>query len=170
MTSSFTDLPLETSFHRRSLHVRRGLMTLFAVIGVLALADVFGQRTSDATSTGAAATVRLTSPGVVRGGLLFESRLVVRARRDIRTPRLVLDRGWTEGMQINSIEPAASSETSEGGRLVLEYDAIRSGQTRTFWLQFQVDPTTTGRRPRGLTLDDGDTPIARIDRDLTILP
>jgi hypothetical protein len=38
------------------------------------------------------------------------------------------------------------------------------------WMQFQVDPTNVGHRSYDLELDDGDTPIARVDRAITVLP
>jgi hypothetical protein len=45
---------------------------------------------SESTATGSAATLRLSAPNVVRGGLFFQSRVEVRALRAIEHPRLVL--------------------------------------------------------------------------------
>ena len=71
---------------------------------------------------------------------------------------------------MNSIEPAAESETSRDGLLVLSYGALEAGDRLKVWLQFQVDPTKPGRRPQGIELDDETRPLVRIDRDLTVLP
>jgi hypothetical protein len=152
------------------LWVRRLVLTVFAVLVALALLDWFGQQPSDSVAASPAATLRLSAPQAVRGGLLFQSRIEIRARRTIKFPRLVLGEGWTEGMQVNTIEPNPSTEASRDGRLVLTYDQLNPGDLLVIWLQFQVDPTNVGRRSYAVELDDQTTPLARIDRRLTIFP
>jgi len=88
----------------------------------------------------------------------------------IEHPRLVLDEGWLEGLQVNSIEPAAESENPRDGKLVLSYGGLDAGDRLKIWLQFQVDPTNPGRRPHGLQFDDETRTLVRIDRELTVLP
>ena len=112
----------------------------------------------------------VSSPDVVRGGLYFQASSTSRRPRAIEYPRLVLDDGWIEGMQVNSIEPAAESETSRDGKIVLTYGALQPGDRLKVWLQYQVDPTKPGRRAHGVELDDETRPLVRIDRELTVLP
>jgi hypothetical protein len=152
------------------LWVRRAVMTLFAVIAVLGLLDVFGQGTHQTTASTPAAVLRVTAPGAVRGGLFFQSRVDIRARRAIEHPRLVLDHGWVEGMQFNSTEPAPVSEANRDGRVVLTYDRVDAGERLVVWMQFEVDPTNVGHRPYGLELDDADTQIAAVHRWITVFP
>ena len=52
-------------------------------------------------------------------------------------------------MQVNSIEPAAESESSRDGRLVLSYGALQPGDLPRIWLQFEVSPTNVGGPVRG---------------------
>jgi hypothetical protein len=172
VTELFRDVALrpESRALTRGLWARRAMMTLLAVLAVLALLGVAGQRGSTSRADGPAATLTLGAPHAVRGGLFFQARITITARAAIAHPRLVLDHGWTEGLQVNSIEPAAVSETSRDGRLELSYDAIDPGTTTTIWVQFQVDPTEPGHRAFGLELDDARRPLARIDRMLTIFP
>jgi hypothetical protein len=172
VTTLFSDVAAvpETGGQVVGLWARRAVMTLFAAIAVLGLLDVFGQGASSTTAEGSAAVVRVTAPRTVRGGLFFQSKIEVRAVRAIEHPRLVLDEGWVEGMQVNSIEPAAVGEASRDGRVVLSYDGIDAGERLVVWLQFEVDPTNVGHRTYGLELDDGETPIATVDRDLTVFP
>jgi hypothetical protein len=106
----------------------------------------------------------------VRGGLFFQCKLEVRALREIKFPRIVLDDGWLEGMQVNSIEPAPASESSRDGHVVLSYDKLASGDVLRVWLQFEVDPTSVGHRPYGVELDDAGTPLVRLSRSITVLP
>lgn len=149
---------------------RRGILLALLVVIVLALLNVFGQQAEDTTAAAPAATVSLNAPDTVRGGLLFQARITIRASSDIDHPRLVFDRGWLDGMQINTIEPGAVGEASREGRLVLSYDKLAAGDRMTIWIQFQADPTYTGRRSLGLELDDADTPVARLKHTLHVLP
>lgn len=152
------------------LWTRRAVMTVFAAISVLGLLDVFGQGTTQSTASTPAAVLRVTAPAAVRGGLFFQSRVEIRARRAIAHPRLVLDEGWIEGMQVNSIEPNPVGEASRDGRVVLSYDAIDAGERLVVWLEFEVNPTNTGHRSYGLELDDADAKIATVARDITVFP
>jgi hypothetical protein len=68
------------------LWTRRAFVTLFALVCLLGLLDVFGQRavTSDAASP--AARMSLPAPRTVRGGLLYQSRIDIRATQPIDHP------------------------------------------------------------------------------------
>jgi len=145
-------------------------MTLFALIVLVALLGLFGQRASSSTATGSGVTMTLQAPTTVRGGLFFQARIDITATRTLGQPRLVFDEGWLEGLQVNSIEPAAESESSRDGRLVLSYPSLGPGDRLRIYMQFEVNPTNVGRRSFGLELDDGTARVARIDRDITVLP
>jgi hypothetical protein len=170
MTELFSDLSADERDWTRGLVARRVVLTGFAVFALLALWGLFGQRESDSLATGSAATLRLSAPEAIRGGLFFQSRIEIRATDAIEHPRLVLEEGWLEGMQVNSIEPSPDSESSRDGRLVLSYGKLEPGDRLRIWLQFEVDPTNVGRRSYDLELDDATLPLARIDRSITALP
>jgi hypothetical protein len=166
MTELFTEVRAGGRGPRVGLAARRTVMALFALISVLGLAGAFGQRSTSSADDG----MTVTMPRTVRGGLFWQARVDIRATRAIQYPRLVLANGFTEGMQVNSIEPSAASESSRDGRLVLSYGKLNAGDRLTVWLQFEVDPTNTGRRSATIELDDATTPVATIDRDITVLP
>jgi hypothetical protein len=174
MTELFRDLHEagEPRALTRGLWGRRTMMVVLTAVAVLALVGVFGQRTVHSAAAGPAATMVLDAPRVLRGGLLFQSRVRITATRTVEHPRLVLDRGWLEGMQISSITPDPDGQSSRGdGRTVLTWsDPLAAGSHTTIWMQFQVDPTSVGHRPYGLELDDAQQRLARIDRSLTVLP
>jgi hypothetical protein len=154
----------------RGLWARRAFVALFTAIAALALWGLFGQRASESTAGGPAARMIVSVPNAVRGGLIYQATIDITAVSDIQHPRLVLAEGWLEGMQVNSIEPAADSENSRSGRLELSYGELKPGDRLKIWLQFQVDPTNPGRRSHVLELDDETQPLARVDRNITVLP
>src|SRR5262245_48135163 len=93
---------------------RRALLALLVAALVAALLGAVGQRSSTSRATTPAARLEVRMPEIVRGGLLFQSRIEVTALREITHPRLVLDEGFREGLQINTISPGPATETSRG--------------------------------------------------------
>jgi hypothetical protein len=171
MSDVFTELPEEDGAGiRRALYARRVFVALFACVAAFGLGNAFGQTASTTTATGPGVTLKVSTPARVRGGLFFQSRIDLTTQRRIQYPRFVFDRGWTEGLQVNSIEPAAMSESSRDGRLVLSYDTLEPGDHLRIWLQFEVDPVAAGSRPYGFEIDDQTTRLARIDRDIRVFP
>jgi hypothetical protein len=170
VTELFTDLENGSRGSIVGLWARRAVMTLFALISLAALLDLFGQHASSSLAASPSARMTVTAPETVRGGIFFQARIEIRALTAIEYPRLVFDDGWVEGMQVNSIEPAAESEISRDGKLVLSYGKLAQGDVLRVWLQFEVDPTNTGKRSYAVELDDETRPLARISRSLRVLP
>jgi hypothetical protein len=158
--------------HGRSGHVwyRRVLLGLIAVLPVLALLNVFGQRPTTSSARSLAADLAVTAPARLRSGLIFQVRVQVTARQDIAKPQLVFDPGWWDSMSENSLEPNPSGQTNLDGRVVLSYNKLASGHKLIVWLYFQVNPTNVGKRREDVELDNGATLITRVHRSLTIFP
>jgi hypothetical protein len=150
--------------------VRRILLALVGVVAALGLLNVFGQRPTTSTTDAAAAELKVYSPTRVRGGLYFESRFHVRARREIRKATIVLDPGWLEGMTLNTVEPSPVGEASRDGRIAFELGRIPAGDDYLFFLHFQVNPTNVGRRSNDVELYDGERLLLSIDRTMTVWP
>jgi hypothetical protein len=170
MPDTFADVAKDSRGVRLALWVRRAVLVVFAFVVALALLNRFGQRPAQRTARAPAATMTLTAPETVRGGLFFQSRLDIRAAQAIEHPRIVLARGWVEGMQVNSIEPAPVGEATRDGRVVLSYDALEAGDLLSVWLQFEVNPTNVGRRSYAVELDDAERPVARLLPTIRSLP
>ncbi len=166
MTDLFTDVRAEP----RDLWPRRALIGVFTAVAALALWGFIGQQDHRSVAEANGVRMVLEAPAEVRGGLYFQSTVEITTQAAIESPRLVLDDGWLEGMQVNSIEPAAESEVSRDGHVVLTYGALEPGDRLKIWFQFQVDPTNRGRRSYGIELDDETRPLVRIERELTVLP
>ncbi len=170
MTRRFADVEEDERGERRGLRTRRALMGLLALVPLIALTGAIGQRATTTSAAGPQAAIDVRAPETVRGGLLFQSRVTIRVTGRIQHPRLVLDPGWLEGMQANSIAPQAQDESSRGGRLVLAYSTLKPGDRVELWLQFQVNPSNVGHRSYALELDDDTQRIARVERTITVLP
>jgi hypothetical protein len=150
--------------------VRRSLLALVGVVLLLALLDVFGQRPSSHSVGSGAARLEISAPGSVRGGLLFQARFTIETEQELKDATLVLGSGWLDGLTVNTIEPGPVNEASRDGRLALELGHLPAGARHVLYLEYQVNPTTVGRRTLRVELDDGELPILSTERTLTIFP
>jgi hypothetical protein len=154
----------------RFLWMRRAALAVLAAFLGFGLANVFGERPSGAKAAGPTASLTVYSPTAVRGGLYFEGRFDVRARRELKDAQLVLDTGWLEGMTLNTIEPSPLGEASRDGKLALDLGHVAAGHSFILYIQAQVNPTNVGRRSIGTTLYDGSHALLRVNRTMTIFP
>jgi hypothetical protein len=161
---------IDLTGRQNEVWIRRAVLAVIALIAGLALLNVFGQRPGTDTVTSDAATLSVYAPDHVRGGLLFTTRFSLEARRTLKSPTLILDPGWVEGMQVNSITPEPRSESSTAGNIVLRLDNIAAGTKAVYFIEFQVNPTNIGRRSQNVQLTAAGQRALTIDRDITILP
>jgi hypothetical protein len=150
---------------------RRAVFLLVAAAPVVGLVNVFGQRPVTSTASAPAATLQVDAADNLRGGLLGQVKFRVTARRELKHTTLVLDRGWYEGMQVNTIAPDPLGQAQrDGDRIALDFGHLPAGRQLVVRMQFQVDPTTFGNEPQGVELADGDQRLARVDRTVTVFP
>jgi hypothetical protein len=155
---------------RYQVWIRRGLLILIGLVPLAALFNTFGQRPSVQRVDSPAAQLELYAPSRLRGGLLWEARFTVRAHSDVKDAVLVLDRGWLEGMQINTIEPSPVGEGSHDGALVLDLGHVPAGQKHVLYMQFQVNPTNVGNRAANVRLYDGQQLLLTLHRRVMVFP
>ena len=155
---------------RLELVFRRTFFSLLLLVLVAALLNVFGQRPTTTQAATSAADLEVFAPERLRGGLYYQGRITVEAKQEIEKVILVFDSGWTEQMQINTIEPSPIGESSRDGRLTLDMGHLGAGHKLVVWLQFQVNPTNVGRRSQDVELYDDTTLLATADRTVTVFP
>lgn len=151
--------------------LRRALLGLLLAFVAAAALNAFGQRPVTTTATASpVASLSVDAPQGLRGGLVFQAKFEIEAKQAMAHPALELSPGWTEGISLNTLEPAPATEISRDGILRLGFDPIAAGETLTFWTQWQVNPVNVGKRSQDVSLFDGDTRIATTERDVTVFP
>jgi hypothetical protein len=150
--------------------LRRGLLGLVGVVLLLALLGIFGQRPSTTRADSGAASLEISAPHALRGGLLFQSRFTIEAKQELKDATLVLGPGWLDGLTVNTIEPSPLNQASRDGRLSLELGHLPAGAKHVLYVEYQVNPTTVGRRTQTVELDDGEQPILSTSQSLTVFP
>jgi hypothetical protein len=170
------EIGLEPRRHRdlegrtRDPWFRRIALGVLALLPLAGLLNLLGQRPEAVAGAGPSAVLRVSAPTVVRGGLLFEAHFDVDARTDLREPVLRLASGWLDGLTLNTLEPAPADEAWRDGALELGYPPLAAGRRLTVVIQYQVNPTSAGRRSQDVAVLDGATPVAAVDRSLLVLP
>lgn len=155
---------------QRRIWWRHGIVALLALFLVLGLLNVFGQAQRTVTVGTGAATLQVAAPTSVRGGLLYTVRFTIAARKDVKNAVLQLSSGWAQGQQINTIEPSPLGQASRNGDLLFTLGHIPAGRKYDLYMGFQVNPTNVLRHSTDVTLYDGGTELAHIDRTLTVYP
>lgn len=140
------------------------------MIVLAALLGVFGQESTTTVAAGRRAVLSVDAPSHLRGGLLFQARFEIHAKRRLVHPRLVLSSGWLESMTQNTLIPMPLSENSGPKGLSMSFEEVPAGDTLTIWSEWQVNPTNVARRSEGVTLFDGSTRVATAERTLTVFP
>jgi len=171
MSDGELDLTRARDLRGRASHpwIRRVLLAIIAIPVALGAVGALGQETVVRSASGPRAQLALNAPEVLRGGLLWRARITIRARGTIKFPRLVLGRGYVNGMQVNTIEPGPTGEASRAPDLVLSYDKLNGGDVLVVYIQLQVNPTTSGAQDASVELDDETRPLARIAHTITVL-
>ena len=154
----------------KEIWVRRTLVALLALLPLLALLNVFGQRPVTKTAASPAASLELYVPERLRLGLIYEARFRITTRVTLDNAALVLSPGWLEGTTLNTLEPSPSTETSADGRLRFELGRIGAGHSYVLFLQLQVNPTNVTHRAMTASLYDGSTQLVTIKRTVTVFP
>lgn len=149
---------------------RRVLLGLLVLVLLAGLLNLFGQRPHSSTAATPRASLKVYAPTRARSGLAYAARFHITARQDIKDAFLVLDPGWAEGYTVNGLAPQPLTEASRNGRLAYGFGHIPAGQSLIFFMSLQVNPTNVGHRSQNVELDDGETPILTIHRDITIFP
>jgi hypothetical protein len=166
------DLPRHRDFEGKQAGqwLRHGFLLLLTIFVVAALLNVFGARAETEEASGAAATLKVTAPERVRGGLLYQARLEIHANQAIGAPTLVFDKGWIEETTVNTVEPEPTETTTDARHLKIRYPPLEPGRTLTVFIALQANPSDVGTHHADVALYDADEAIASIDRTQVNFP
>lgn len=166
------DLARHRDFERRALGqwLRRAFLLLLAVFVGAALLDAFGQAPTTSRARSAVASLTVTAPENVRGGLLYQARFRIHAFRALAAPVLVLDRGWYDQTTVNTLQPEPLGTTSDARHVKLRFGPLARGRTLLVYIDFQANPTNMGTHSADVALYDGSSRVASIDRTQVDFP
>lgn len=166
------DLPRHRDFEgkRPSQWLRHLYLVVLLAFVVAALLNVFGANTTTSEAGAPAATLKVTAPERVRGGLLYQARIEIHALQPIGAPTLVLDRGWIEETSLNTLEPEPAETTTDQGHLKVRYPPLQPGRILIVYISLQANPNDVGSHNQGVALYDANEEIASVDRTQVNFP
>jgi hypothetical protein len=146
------------------------LVLLGGLLAVALTGLLGGGSVSVLTSEGPGASLQVESPVILRNGEFFEMVVRMTARRPIDDLVLSIEPGLLERLTQNSMLPAASAETFDGGSYRFSYGAKQAGETVMVKQDFQINPDLLGGVSGRIALLDGDAEIAGIPMAIEVRP
>jgi hypothetical protein len=146
-----------------------GTIVVLAV-PVLALFNIFGQRTDVKSVSTPGAKLTLFAPSNGRGGLMYTAKFNIVARQELKNATLILAPGWADQYTSNGITPQPSNETSSNGKLVWSLGDISQGKTYTEFVSLQINPINVGDHTQTVWLYDGSRQVAVLNHHIRIWP
>jgi hypothetical protein len=112
----------------------------------------------------------VTTPIVLRKGMLFETRLEVLPRRGIEHPEISITPSLWHETTINTVLPAGDTESYGAGGLRLAYPPLAAGERLEVKFDGQVNPAAFGGSRGEIGLYDGDRPLGTLPLHIRVLP
>ncbi|MGQ0519530.1 MAG: hypothetical protein ACT4PX_00080 [Actinomycetota bacterium] len=156
---------------RRARMARRAFLTFVAVFVALGAVGVFGVRTGTARSSGGGYTVEVRYPEVARPGLSVPWSVTVHRRGGFDGPiTLASTASYFDLFDENSLDPDPSSSTSDGERVLWEFETPDAGDTVEVSLDTRMGPNVQwGARGETAVLVDGE-PVASVAYRTWVMP
>lgn len=145
------------------------LLLLGAVLA-LGLSGVFGSTERASRASSAVATLNVRGPETVRNGEFLELDVTIAPRRDLANAALEIEAAFWRNVTINTMIPAPEKEELKDGVMRFEFGPLRAGERATFKIDGQVNPHRFGPSRGSFALLDGDEEVARLDRQLKVMP
>ena len=142
-----------------------GAILAFSFTGLLG-----GTPNANHQARGDRATLTANVPRVLRSGEFFEMRFRIETHAPLADATLAIDTSYLHELTINTQLPAAGSEEASHGVIRLSYGPLEAGDVLDIKLDGQVNPSLFLGTEGAVALYDGDTEIARIPLELTVLP
>ena len=152
-------------------HVIWWRVGLIALVLVVALFGLLGGAPAPTTrTTGAAATLAVTTPDRLRNGMLFETRVSAAARRPIEDAVIAIPIAMWRDMTVNSMIPAPAEEEFIGGEFRFHFGPLGAGEALSLKIDGQVNPPRYSGSSGRLRLLDGEVELAVLPLSLKVIP
>ena len=144
-------------------------LVVFGVVIVLALTGMLGhEREWNAESGGAALTVHM--PELIRNGEFFEMRITLESDEPIGELVVGIDQAIWEDMTVNTLIPAPTEESSEGGEFRFTFAELPASTPFLLKIDLQVNPDILGGNEGSVTVYDGERVLVEAGVGIGVLP
>ncbi len=170
---SLSTIPAEVPLDalRRARVARRAFLTFVAVFVALGTIGVFGVRSGTVRSSGGGYTLEVRYPEVARPGLSVPWSVTIRHPGGFDGPlTLASTASYFDLFDENSLDPDPDASTSDGERVLWEFETPESGDTMEVSLDTRMGPNVQwGTRGQTAVLVDG-KPVASVEYRTWVMP
>lgn len=142
-----------------------GLPLAAALSGLLG-----GGKESLSVARSPAANVTVETPGILRSGNWFETRILVEPHEDIADLTISIDQPLWRSMSIDTLVPDAEKAKSGDGRFAYSFGSVRSGERFLLKVDGQIQPRGLRRLRGSVALSDGERQLAAVPVSILVLP
>lgn len=170
---SLSTIPGQVPLHalRRARAARRTFLAFLAVFVILGAVGVFGVRSGTVRSSGGGYTLEVRYPEVARPGLAVPWSVTVRHPGGFDGPlTLASTASYFDLFDENSLDPDPDASTSDGERVLWEFETPESGDVMEVSLDTRTGPNVRwGSRGETAILVDGE-PVASVEYRTWVMP
>jgi len=144
-------------------------LAVFGAVVALGLSGLLGHE-RDWTASADGVDLRIHAPEVIRNGEFLELRVTLESDRRLAAPAIGVGAALWEDMTVNTMIPAATTETSANGQLRFEFEPIEAGAPFLWKVDLQVNPDTVGGNAGTVTIYDGEDRLVSANVSIDVLP
>ena len=143
---------------------------LGAIVLVASSGYLGGGGDSALSASGDDGTLEFLGPTRLRNGMFFEAHVVFAAKRPIKKLELSLAPGLVRDLTMNSMIPAADSETFRHGEIRYSFGRVAARDSFDVKFDFQINPSLFAGTSGTITASDDGRQLARLPVRITVAP
>jgi len=144
-------------------------LILFGAVVLAGLTGFLGHERDWIASNGGT-RLEVHAPEVIRNGEFLEMRITVESDAAVDELGIGVGQALWEDFTVNTMIPAASEETSQGGEFRFAFGQLAAGTPFLLKVDLQVNPDILGGNLGLVTVYDGDEALAQVSIAITVLP
>jgi hypothetical protein len=145
-------------------------LLLGAVVGASFTGIYGGLKNPERRAEGNGAALTINAPSVLRNGEFFEMRFRIEADAPIQDATLAIDETYLHDITVNTMIPQAEKEEAKDGTFSFSYGPLAPGERIDVKLDGQINPALFAGTEGAVAVLDGETELARLPMQLTVLP
>jgi|GEM_PF-578314 len=157
---------------RRGIHSRANPtpLIILSLIMVVSLSGILGPMRHRATSQNNTSVLEVEGPRFIRTGEIFEMRIHITPRTELKNTVLSVSTDLWKDMTINTMSPAPQEESSENGDFRFLFGNLSSNKEFLVKVDLQINPSLRGQNHGTIRLLSNGAEINRVDYSIMVWP
>lgn len=145
-------------------------LLVLSTILAIGLSGALGRPTTQTTVHDGSAELAIDMPASVRNGDFYETRIRIKAKREIEKLQIEVSPALWREITVNSMMPSPASEDSRGGYFRFEFASVDAGDDFLLKVASQVNPRLLGSVSGHIRVLDDGVVLVDAERTMKVLP